>query len=93
MFRRIATRYETELKNHLTEEKKLYRSRLERIEMNEKSKFAAQKDTWFRVGGSTSTITVPVTPNTVLAEKIIENLKKSGTKTLVVEQGMNKSKR
>ena len=91
LLRRIVARYETELLNHLTKKKKLYRTRLERIQMNEKTKFAAQKDTWFRVGGSTSTITVPVTPNGLLAEKIRENLKKSrqptGTKTLVVEDG------
>jgi hypothetical protein len=64
---------------------------MERIQMKEKTKFAAQKDTWFRVGGSTSTITVPVTPNGLLAEQIRENLKRSrqptGTKTLVVEDG------
>jgi hypothetical protein len=47
--------------------------------MNEKTKFAAQKDTWFRVGGSTSTITVPATTNGILAEKIRENLKSGGT--------------
>ena len=91
LLRRIVARYEVELMNHLTKKKKLYRSRIERIQMNEKTKFAAQKDTWFRVGGSTSTITVPVTPNGMLAEKIRDNLKKSrqptGTKTLVVEDG------
>jgi hypothetical protein len=74
--------------NHLTDNKKLYRTRQERIQMNEKVKFAAQKDTWFRVGG-TSAITVPATQNGILAEKIRENMMKSrqptGTKTLVVD--------
>jgi hypothetical protein len=91
ILRRTISRYQTELTNHLEGKKKLYRSRLERIEMTEKNKFAAQKDTWFRTGGTTSTITVPATPNGLLSDKIRNNLKRgrqpTGTQTRVVEDG------
>jgi hypothetical protein len=91
ILRRTISRYQTELTNHLEEKKKLYRSRLERMEMTEKNRFAAQKDTWFRTGGTTSTITVPATPNGLLSENIRNNLKRgrqpTGTQTRVVEDG------
>ena len=50
-----------------------------------------QKDTWFRKDGATSTFTVPVTPNGVLADRVRKNLlqgrQPAGTKTRVVEDG------
>ena len=69
--------------------KKMFRTRLER-EMDENNKVLNnQKDTWFRSSGCTSTLTVPVSPNGILAEKVRKNLLRGrqpeGTKTKVVE--------
>ena len=47
-------------------------------------------DTWFRTNGATSTLTVPATPNGLLAELVRKNLKvsrsPSGTLTKVIER-------
>ena len=49
------------------------------------------KDTWFRTNGATSTLTVPATPNGLLAELFRKNLKESQspavTLTKVIESG------
>ena len=49
------------------------------------------KDTWFWVGGATSTLTVPASPNGLPADMVRSNLLKVrqpvGTKTLVIEDG------
>ena len=73
---RVVKRYYAELSNHFEDRKPMYRSRLERIRMKEQTKVSSLKDNWFRSGGYTSTLTVPVTPSGVLAEKVRENLKK-----------------
>ena len=68
----------------------MFRTREER-EQCEERKRKNQKDTWFRSGGATSTLTVPVTPNGALADTIRKNLLRgrqpSGTKVKVVEDG------
>ena len=77
--------------NHLEGRRKLYRSREERILMKEQTKASSLKDTWFRSGGYTSTLTVPATPDGLLAEKVRRNLEKgrqpAGTKVKVLEDG------
>ena len=65
---RVVARYETELSNHLGERVRMYRSRVERNAMKEQNKVSNLRDTWFRSGGYTSTLTVPATPHGVLAE-------------------------
>ena len=56
---------------------KLYRTREERTKMKEESRMNSLKDTWFREGGyTTSTLTVPSTPNGGLAEEVRKNLAK-----------------
>ena len=49
------------------------------------------KDSWFIINGFTSTLTVPVTPTGVLAEKVRANLAKgrlpTGTRTKLKEDG------
>lgn len=91
LLKRIVARYDVELANHLEEKTRLYRNREERINMKEANKMNSMKDTWFRVGGYTSTLMVPATPNGVLAEKVRENLEKgrqpAKTKTKVIEDG------
>ena len=91
LLKRIVARYDVELANHLEEKTRLYRNREERINMKEANKMNSMKDTWFRVGGYTSTLMVPATPNGVLAEKVRENLEKgrqpAKTKTKVIENG------
>ena len=53
---------------------------------------ATQKDTWFRSGGHTITLSVPATENSSLAEKVRNNLKRGRqpleTKTKVIEKGV-----
>ena len=87
----VVARYEVELSNHLEGKKRLYRSRLERIKMKEETRVSSLKDTWFRSGGYTSTLTVPATPSGSLAEKVRRNLERGrqprGTKTKVLEDG------
>ena len=91
LLKRVVARYEVELSNHLEEKVRLYRNREERIKMKEESKMSSQKDTWFRVGGFSSTLTVPATPNGLLAEQVRKNLQKGrqpeNTKTKVIEDG------
>ena len=87
----VVARYEVELSNHLEGKKRMYRSRLERIKMKEETRVSSLKDTWFRSGGYTSTLTVPATPAGSLAEKVRRNLERGrqpkGTKTKVLEDG------
>ena len=75
----------------------MYRTREEREAMKEANKFSCQRDTWFRTGGFTSTLTVPVTPMGVLANKVRANLAKGrepeGTRTKVIEDGGLSTKR
>ena len=91
ILKRIVGRYRKELSNHLEGKVHLYRSREERETMNHCNRATKQKDTWFRAGGATSTLTVPATPNGLLAEKVRKNLlhgrQPTGTRTKVVENG------
>ena len=64
-------RYQGELSNHLEGRKVMFRSREEREEARSAKQVSSQRDTWFRAGGATSTITVPVTPDGRLAERVI----------------------
>ena len=93
---RVVARYEPELSNHLEERLRMYRSREERNAMKEQNKVSNLRDTWFRSGGYTSTLTVPATPDGVLAERVRESLDKSrqttGTKTKVLEDGGQSTK-
>ena len=54
-------------------------------------KASSLRDTWFRTGGFTSTLTVPVTPDGALADKVKKNLDKGrqplGTRIKVLEDG------
>ena len=91
VLKRVVGRYKAELSNHLEGRKTMFRTREER-ELDESGKRGKnQKDTWFRKDGATSTITVPVTPNGILADRVRENLLRGrqpkGTKTKVVEDG------
>ena len=54
-----------------------------------KNRFTAQKDTWFRTGGTTSTTTVLASLNGLLSEKIRNNLKRGRqpTGTRVAKDG------
>ena len=91
VLKRVVERYRTELSNHLEGRKRLYRSREERERIKDANRVCSQKDTWFRAGGATSVLTVPVTPNGQLAETVRKSLLKGrqpvGTKTKVVEDG------
>ena len=91
ILKRIVARYLTEVSNHLEEKTRMYRSREERIKMKEESRISSLKDTWFRTGGYTSTLTVPATPNGLLAEQVRRNLEMgrqpAQTKTKVLEDG------
>ena len=91
VLRRILARYEVDLSNHLEGIKTMYRTRQERILMKSRGIISNQRDTWFRSGGFTSTLTVPATPNGLLAELVRKNLTKGrqppGTKTKVIEDG------
>ena len=91
ILRRIIAKYDTDLSNHEEGRKKMYRSRQERTEMKSSRTVFGQRDTWFRSGGFTSTLTVPATPNGLLAEIVRKNLDKGrqpvGTKTKVIEDG------
>ena len=96
IIRQVVAKYETHLSNHLEGTKAMYRSREERMEMKQVTEISSQKDTWFRRDGFTSTLTVPATPNSSLANKVRENLVKSrqpeGTKTKVIEDGGKETK-
>ena len=70
VLRRVVARYEAELSNHLEEKVRMYRSREERNTMEEQTKVSSLRDTWFRSGGYTSTLTVP-------AERVKKSLEKS----------------
>ena len=91
ILKRIVARYLTEVSNHLEEKTRMYRSREERIKMKEESRISSLKDTWFRTGGYTSTLTVPATPNGLLAEQVRRNLEMgrqpAQTRTKVLEDG------
>lgn len=96
VLKRVVGRYKAELSNHLEGRKKMFRTREER-ELDDGGKRGMnQKDTWFRKDGATSTITVPVTPNGVLADRVRKNLlqgrQPAGTKTKVVEDGGTSSR-
>ena len=58
---------------------------------------SGQRDTWLCAGGATITITVQVTPDDMLAQRVRENLQNgrqpSRKKTKVVEDGGTSSKR
>ena len=90
LLKKVVGRYKTELSNHLEEKVRMFRTREER-EQCEDRKRKNQKDTWFRSDGATSTLTVPVTPNGALADKIRKNILRgrqpTGTKVKVVEDG------
>ena len=94
IMRRVILKYQTDLANHHEGKKVMFRSRKERIEQNISTN--CRKDTWFRSGGATSTLTVPITPGGILAEKVRRNLDKGrqppGTKTKVIEDGGTSSK-
>ena len=89
VLKRVIGRYQAELSNHLEGRKKMFRSREERELDTEQKRCKSQKDKWFRSGGATSTLTVPVSPNGELAEKMRTNLLRGsqpkGTMTKVVE--------
>ena len=74
----------------------MFRSREER-EVCEDRKRKSLKDSWFRTNGATSTLTVPVTPEGVLANKVRKNLlgyrQPNGTKIKVIEDGGISSRR
>ena len=84
-------KYQNDLSNHNEGKRCLYRSRKDRKDMNEEKKATSDKDTWFRKGGATSTLTVPATPGGILAEKVRKNLESArqptGTRTKVIEDG------
>ena len=88
---RVLNKYKVDLSNHLEGSRRMYRTREERENSKDANKFSSQKDTWFRSGGFSSTLTVPVTPGGVLADRVRNNLAKGrqpkGTKTKVVEDG------
>ena len=88
---RVLLRYEKELSNHLEGKTKLYRTRQERLDMNREKQASSLRDTWFRKGGFTSTLTVPATPNGELAEVVRKNLEQGrqppGTRIKVLEDG------
>ena len=71
---RVLNKYRTDLSNHVEGNKTMYRSREERETMKETTRGSSQKDTWFRAGGATSTLTVPVTPGGILADRVRMNL-------------------
>ena len=54
----------------------MYRSRKEREEQKRTNGVLNMKDTWFRRGGYTGTLSVPSTPGGKLAAMVEENLKK-----------------
>ena len=88
---RVLNKYRTDLANHVEGRKTMYRSREERENMKDNTRGSSQKDTWFRAGGATSTLTVPVTPGGILADRVRMNLTRGrqpeGTKTKVLEDG------
>jgi hypothetical protein len=88
---RIVKRYQAELSNHLEGRKPLYRSREERESSKDASRIVSQKETWFRAEEATSTLTVPSSPDGLLAEKVRKNILQGrqlcGTKTKEVENG------
>ena len=61
------------------------------ITWKEQTKASSLKDTWFRSGGYTSTLTVPATPDGLLAKQVRKKLDKerqpAGTKVKVLEDG------
>ena len=91
VLKKVLNKYLVEISNHLEGKKRMYRSRQERQTMKEASKVDKQRDTWFRAGGATSTLTVPATPDGILADEIRKNLCKGrqpqGTQTRVIEDG------
>ena len=91
VLRRVVEKYESDLSNHQEGIKTMYRTGQERITMNEERKVSAQRDTWFRSDGFTSTLTVPATQDGSLVDRIRRNLDQGrqppGTKTKVIEGG------
>ena len=91
VLKRVILKYQVDLSNHLEGKRTMYRSRCERLQQKESQKNGNLKDTWFRSGGATSTLTVPATPNGELADLVRRNLEKSrqpnGTSTKVIEDG------
>ena len=68
-------RYRTELSNYLEGIKRMFRTREER-EMGENNKdLNNEKDTLFRSSEFTSSLTVPVSPDGILAKKVRKNLR------------------
>ena len=63
-------KYKTDLANHKDGSKQLYRTRVERKIQKQSNGKENQKDTWFRSGGATSTLTVPTTPGGALADEV-----------------------
>ena len=89
--KRVIIKYEKNLCNHLDGKQLMYRTRSEQKEMKNVLKGWNEKDTWFRTGGYTSTLTVPVTPGGVLADQVRRNMEKGrqpeGTRVKVLEDG------
>ena len=89
VLRRILAKYAKSLSNHLEEVWPMYRSRQERDQQQRTAGMFNRKDTWFRRGGATSTLSVPPTPGRGLAQMVEEKLKEGrqpdGTRTKVVE--------
>ena len=88
---KVLKKYLAELSNHLEGKRNLYRTRQERLIMKEANRVNKLRDTWFREGGATSTLTVPSTPGGSLATEVKKNLSKGrqpkGTHTRVIEDG------
>ena len=86
---RILARYQSSLKNHQSKTRRMYRNKAERVAASSSTK--TDKSTWFRKGGYTNTLAVPVTPGGSLAEMVKKFLEKcpapGKTKTKVVERG------
>ena len=85
VLKRILEKYLAELSNHLEGKIKLYRTREERLEMSEANKVKKLRDTWFREGGATSTLTVPATPE--VKNNLNRGRQPDGTQTRVIEDG------
>ena len=59
--KRVIQKYKADLSNHLEGNHKMYRNKEER-RLQVSLAGGSYKDTWFRSGGATSTLTVPASP-------------------------------
>ena len=91
ILKRVIVRYMNSLHNHMNHTRRMYRDREERMQQKKQNEVWSGKDTWFRKGGYSSTLTVPPTPGGQLAEVVRSNLERGrqpkGTKTKVIEGG------